>query len=126
MKFPYANDYFPPAPVMQVRFALPDKALRLGPIPALVDSGADVTIVPASIPEMLGAESDNDKVIRAYSGGGRIVKMYYLDIAIGEQRYPAVMVAADPQADQVMIGRNLLNKLIITLNGPRQELEIKI
>lgn len=39
MKFQYASDYFPPAPVMQVRFAVPDEALRLGPIPALVDSG---------------------------------------------------------------------------------------
>lgn len=125
MKFPYASDYFPPAPVIQIRFGLPDETLQIGPVSALVDSGADVTIVPTSIPEMLGTESDNDKLIRAYSGDARIVQMYYLDIGIGEHRYPAVMVAADPQVEQAMIGRNLLNKLIVTLNGPKQELEIK-
>ncbi len=125
IRLPYSSDYFPTAPILRVRLGLPDEALRIGPLDALIDTGADGTIVPAYMIEELGAESDNDKILRGYSGEGVVVKMYYLDIAIGKGRFPAVEVAADPRADQVMIGRNLLNKLVITLNGPKQELEIK-
>lgn len=92
---------------------------------ALVDTGADGTIVPEYIVEELGAESDNDKILRGYSGDRQIVKMYYLDIEVGTRRFPAVAVAADPRMNEIVIGRNLLNKLVLTLNGPKQELEIQ-
>jgi hypothetical protein len=39
-RFPYAVRYMPPAPSIEIGLGLPTEALRLGPLSALVDTGA--------------------------------------------------------------------------------------
>jgi hypothetical protein len=39
-------------------------------------------------------------------------------------RLPAVEVVADERGEEVIIGRNVLNFLVMTLNGPKRVLEI--
>jgi len=39
-------------------------------------------------------------------------------------RLPLVEVVADDRGNEVIVGRNVLNKLIVTLDGPKQVLEI--
>jgi hypothetical protein len=46
MKFNYSRDYYPPAPVAEVTFITAAESLRAGRFLAVVDSGADGTIVP--------------------------------------------------------------------------------
>ncbi len=45
MKFPYDARYFPPAPSLEIRLRLPTEPLRLGPLSAFVDTGADICIL---------------------------------------------------------------------------------
>jgi hypothetical protein len=44
MKYPYSRNYFPPAPVVDVILITAAEYLRVGPLQAFVDSGADGTI----------------------------------------------------------------------------------
>lgn len=46
MKFKYSHDYYPPVPVAEVTFITAAESLRTGPFTAIVDSGADGTILP--------------------------------------------------------------------------------
>ena len=46
MNYPYEPAYFPPAPVLTISLAYPGEAFQIGPLPALVDTGSDVSFVP--------------------------------------------------------------------------------
>jgi len=46
MKRTYNHTYYPPAPTLQVRFAIADTGLYTDNVPGIVDTGANATIVP--------------------------------------------------------------------------------
>ncbi len=123
MKFPYDASYLPAAPSIEIRIGAPEEPLRIGPLAALVDTGADVSIVPIRHIERLGVQVDNRKFLRSAWGEHRPVDIYLLDLGIGEMRFPLVEIVADDQGDDVILGRNLLNKLDLRLDGPRTVLE---
>lgn len=62
--------------------------------------------------------------MRSQWGERRTVDVYLLDVGIGDIRLPLIEGVADERGSEVILGRNVLNKLIVTLNGPKQELEI--
>lgn len=124
MKFAYDQHYFPPAPSIKIRLAPLDESFQVGPLVALVDTGADVSIIPIQHIEPLQLQADNRKYLRSQWGDSRIVDTYRLDVGIGEMRLPFVEVIADEIGEELIVGRNLLNKLNLRLNGPRQFLEI--
>jgi len=124
MKFVYDTDYFPPAPSVEIRLGTPNESFTVGPLPAFVDTGADSLLVPYRHIESLRAQIDNRKYLRSQWGDQRIVDVYLLDVGIGGLRLPLVEVVADDRGNEVIVGRNVLNKLIVTLDGPKQVLEI--
>jgi hypothetical protein len=71
MKFSYDANYYPPAPSIEVRLGAPDESLIIGPIQALIDTGADVSIVPLRYIEPLGLQVDNRKYLRSQWGEPR-------------------------------------------------------
>lgn len=54
----------------------------------------------------------------------RTVAIYTVDIRIGEVVQPAVMVVNDTTGRQVLLGRNLLNRIDLRLNGFQLRTEI--
>ncbi len=124
MKFPYDAHYSPSAPAVEIRLGLPTESLRLGPISALVDTGADVCVIPITYLERLGAEIDDHRFIHGPWGERVPVDIYLLDIGIGQDRFPSIQVVGDEQGTEIIVGRNLLNKLNLNLNGPQRSLEI--
>lgn len=121
---PYDKDYSPPAPRIDIRLAVPDEAFRSGSLSALVDTGADAVIVPAEYVEMLGVQIDNRKVLRSPWGERRWANVYLLDVGIGDLRLPLIEIVADDHGAEVILGRSVLNRLVVVLNGPEQTLEI--
>ncbi len=57
MNTPYSQSYVPPAAVIEIRLAAPGIAQTAGPFVALIDTGADASLVPKSILLALGAPS---------------------------------------------------------------------
>lgn len=124
MKFSYNTNYFPPAPSVEIWLGIPEQALEVGPLLALVDTGADASIIPIHHIELLKIQVDNRKYLRSQWGERRLVDTYLLDVAIGQMRLPLIEIIADELGDEVILGRNILNKLIATLDGPRQILKL--
>lgn len=123
-QFPYATNYLPPAPIFEIQLGLPTEALQPEALNALVDTGADLCVIPIAYLERLGAESDDRRFIRTPWSRRLAVDIYLLDIGIGQNRFPSIQVIGDEQGTEVIIGRNLLNKLNLNLNGPQHSLEI--
>lgn len=101
-----------------------DGSARTSPLLALVDSGADVTIAPTALLTSVGAEEIFSGHLRAHWGGRRPVTVSLVDLEIEGQLLPGIEVAGDEQGQDVLLGRNVLNKLVVLLDGPRRLTEV--
>ena len=80
MRRPYLTTYYPPMPTLQVRLGYPEEALALGPLAAIVDTGADGTLVPLSLVEELGAPLVDTVRARSHWGEWRDMQLFTVDI----------------------------------------------
>jgi predicted aspartyl protease len=85
---------------------------------AFVDTGADGTFVPAQDLARLNLERSDQTAVHPYFGAPRLADIYVIDLLVGTRRLPAVEVVADEEHDEAILGRNVLNKLILLLDGP--------
>lgn len=91
---------------------------------AIVDTGADWTIVPENILIQIdGYELDHAR-LRSQWGEYRLVYRYEVDIRIGTRVFPNVLVVSDEIGTEVVLGRNLLNWLRMFVDGPNVRLEL--
>jgi predicted aspartyl protease len=123
--WPYDQQVYPPAPLIDVRFGRPGESLSVGPLRAFVDTGADASVAPSRHIESLNVRVALEASLRSPWGEPRGVRIYRLDLGIGALRLPSVEVVADDLGDEIIIGRNVLNRLVLTLDGPRGMLEMR-
>ena len=124
MDYRYLDSFFPPMPALVLRFGYPDEALITEPAPAIIDTGADGSLVPQVLLDQIGAPIVDSKRIRSHWGEWRQVLVFAVDIGIEDFRLAAVEVVGDDQGSEVILGRNVLNRLRLLLDGPREELRI--
>jgi hypothetical protein len=115
----YAQSHFPPMPVLDIWLAAPEESHWPGPFTALVDSGADFTIAPLALILPLRPPLVRQATLYSHWRDARETAIYTLDLRLGAVVQPAVMVAGDPHSQEVLLGRNFLNRLDLRLHGPR-------
>lgn len=121
MKTPYSYDYTPPAPILLVGLAAPEQAPQVSLQPALIDTGADGTFVPTALLERLQVPVIYATNVRSHLGQDvRRVPVHRVDILLDSVRVPGVEVVSDDWGDEIILGRNALNKLQLFLDGPHQ------
>jgi predicted aspartyl protease len=126
MKTVYSHDYAPPAPVLEVGLAAPSEPAQVGPLVALIDTGADGTFVPTSLLEVLGVPVIYSTNVRSHLGEQlRRVSVHKIDLILGTIRLPNVDAVSDDWGDEIILGRNAFNKLRLVLDGPNQVIEWK-
>ena len=104
--------------------ALPGEAFSVGPLIALLDTGADATIVPVRHLRPLEAPIADYRYLHGLRGDRSAVFTYRLDIEVAGLRLPSIEVVADDIGDEVIAGRDVLNRLHIILDGPAGALEV--
>jgi hypothetical protein len=117
-KQPYNKAYYPSAPVLPVRLASLLNKKHL----ALVDSGADGTFIPTDLLSVLDIQPLYTTNVRShFSEILQRVPVYQVDLIFFDSIHlPAVEVVGDDWGKQIILGRNVLNKLDLRLNGPAQ------
>ena len=113
--------YILPIPILAVRFYRLGEAVVSDPYAAVVDTGADMTVAPAEILIDLQAQGVQETNLVSQWGDVHPVVLYLVDLEIEGQLFPGVTVAGDETTDEIILGRNLLNRLSIFLDGPRQQ-----
>jgi hypothetical protein len=113
-----AGDFEPPAPV--ARAIVRGPAGRAHPdVRLLIDSGADVSVVPQHVAEGLGAAiRSSDARLRMYDGSETACDVAELSVDLLRFRFTGSFVVLD--TDHGIVGRNILDLLVVTLDGPRQ------
>ena len=116
----YSTSIFPAIPVLDVFFSFPGSDDWKGPFSAIVDSGADYAIAPLSLLQSFNLPVVRPVTLNSLWQDKRNAYVYEVDIRIGEIVLPAIDVAGDRVSDQILLGRNVLNKLDLRLEGPKQ------
>lgn len=124
MKQPYNDDYFPPIPVLQVRFSTPEWDLHTELLQGIVDTGADGTLVPVKHLEQIEASVEAQTGLRSQWGERRAVNLYLVDIEVEALTLPGIWVIGDEIGNEVVLGRNILNRLRLLLDGVAATTEI--
>jgi len=123
--FPYSDEFDPPAPSCQLYLSATRRRRRVGPLSAMLDTGADGTLVPQKYIDEIGATRTFEMGLRSQWGERRVVYLYLVNLRIDEIELPGVFVVGDDQSKEIVIGRNVLNQLRIVLDGPSRTAELK-
>lgn len=124
MKKLYSFTYFPPMPILPISLFVPEQAQWYGPFTALVDSGADFTIIPLKLIEPLNLPVIGAANMVSQWQDRREAHVYLVDLQIGSIVLAQIEVAGDSFSDELILGRNVLNDLDLRLNGPDLQLEL--
>lgn len=115
----YSREHYPPAPVFDIYLAAPDSYNWQGPFPALLDSGADMTIVPMSFIAALRVPAIDEVALTSQWRDRHVMRLFQVDLKIADQLLPAIDVVSDRWNKEILLGRNVLNRLDLHLEGPR-------
>lgn len=124
MKYPYNASYQPPFPVVQVVLYNSEEGLHTAPENALLDTGSDGSLVPIAYLRQVFALALTDTRIRSHWGEWRSAQLFVVDLELNGLRLPSVFVVGDEQGDEIVLGRNVLSKLRLLLDGPASLTEI--
>lgn len=84
---------------------------------ALVDSGADATILPLAVLQNAQVDQVGRARMRWGSHQSRLYDVYLATIVIGPYSIYGVRVLADATGNEAILGRDVLNQMVVTLNG---------
>ena len=90
--FPYDNTYDPALPVCQITLEGKSTGARVE-LTAIIDSGADATIIPIQHLRQIGARRAMETGLRSQWGERRTVFLYLVDLQINELTLPGIYEA---------------------------------
>ena len=121
--YEYDNDYNPAMPVVDIEIGRAMDAASLA-LKAVVDSGADATIIPVHSLREIHARRSRKMWMSGITGGRVLVDLYQVSLQLGPFAQMLLEVVASTQNDEVIVGRDVLNHLTVTLNGPAHSVEV--
>ena len=116
----YDSTWFkPPAPLAEVVLRNTATGVSWVSVPMLVDTGADVTLVPSSVVERLTLEVDPDKryELFGFDSNASVAQVVSLDLIFLGRTFRGQFLLSDQEWG--ILGRNILNAVSILLDDPR-------
>lgn len=127
----YNQQKIPPAPILKVKLSQPGQAAQTEALPTLIDTGADFTLVPLNWLLQIDASEVRWAYLRGLWSAQRPVTLYLVDFHFDHGILPGIEVAGieeddiETEADrEIVLGRNVLNRLILLLDGPAQQTDV--
>lgn len=121
--YDYDSSFVSSMPVVEIKIGKPltDPTLKLN---ALIDSGADGVIIPLLYLRQIQARKERTIWMRTVTGTRSVIDLYYISLQFGPFEFRNRLVAGGLQPNEVIIGRDILNQFIVTLNGLASVVEI--
>jgi predicted aspartyl protease len=121
--YEYDNGYDPAMPIVDIEIGRAMGKVSLT-MKAVVDSGADATIIPINSLQEIRARRSRKMWMRGTAGGRILVDLYQISLQLGPFVQTLLEVVGSTQSDEVIVGRDVLNYLTVTLNGPANSVEV--
>lgn len=108
----------PPAPLARVSLRNPHNAEAVPDVPMLVDSGADVTLIPTTFAVQIGLHADAEESyeLMAFDGSISTAPVVQLGMSFLRKTFRGRFLLIDQEWG--VLGRDILNLLTLLLDGP--------
>lgn len=123
--FEYDRGYDPAFPAVEIGVRNPERPQDEIRLTILIDTGSDITLLPDDMLRLLDASYVGHARIRGLFGGSRTAKTYMVQVVVGPHTIQVVEVGGVFSNDEVVLGRNVLNQLDVTLRGLAGVVEIE-
>ena len=125
VRYKYNRQLSPPAPCVYVSLGRPDDInLSIRDVPAQLDTAAYMTAVPMAVVEQLQLVQLDQTAVAGFGGHVSVAPIYLVNLAINDFPAGLVRVLADRDEPFVLLGRDILNRHRVLLDGPNLILEI--
>jgi hypothetical protein len=112
--------YSPAAPIATVIVRSLDSGAVVEGVKMLLDSGADISCLPKAVVDVLGLTvGDRSYEVMAYDHSVREWATVHAEVQFLRGHFKGLFVVLEQ--DTGVLGRNILNHLVVTLDGPRLE-----
>lgn len=113
-----AQRFDPPAPVATVTLLTQDGQKSLNDVVMLIDSGADVSLIPEWSVRKLGLEvnAQQDYELAAFDGSKSVARSVQCELILLGRSYRGTYLVLDDAAG--ILGRDGLNNVSLVLDGP--------
>ena len=125
VRYAYNQQVSPPAPFVHVTVRPPYEGPIGIVIPAQIDTAADLSVIPGRFIEELQLLPLDS--VSAVGFGDHLVTLptYLVEIQVREQEAVTVKVLASRDEPFALLGRDVLNRFTVLLDGPNQILEVR-
>jgi hypothetical protein len=93
-------------------------------VPALIDTAADRTILPASLVRSLGLVEDGRMLFQGFASNVVELPIFRAEVQIHDRPAVKVRAALSEREPYILLGRDVLNTHRILLDGPQNAFEI--
>lgn len=124
IRYRYNTQLQPPAPFVHLLLRNPADGSELLAVPAQIDTAADLTVLPQSLVKNLGLAQIGTMLIGGLGGITYTLPTYVVLVGIHDLATKPIKVVASADEDWPLLGRDLLNSVRLTLDGPQSVLEI--
>jgi predicted aspartyl protease len=124
IRYNYTRQVNSPAPFVHVTLHCPESGKSLTDLVAQVDCGADRTVIPERFVEQLGLVQLDEMPVAGFGGQVLLVATYALELAINSLSSHATEVFAHCEEPYILLGRDVLNRHRLLLDGPSLTLEL--
>ena len=108
----------PPAPVSRVTLRNSQNGVSVSDVILLLDTGADVTLLPRVAVERIGVAlvADQQYELMGFDGSKSFVPVVVVDMIFLNRAFRGRYLLIE--ADRGILGRDILNHVTLLLNGP--------
>lgn len=113
-----ASLFNPPAPLARVTFRNQDNGNTAADVPMLLDTGADVTLIPQSFVSQLGLTIDPNEgyELMGFDGSTSVAQVVRVDLILLRRVFRGRFLITDQACG--ILGRDILNHLSLVFDGP--------
>jgi predicted aspartyl protease len=117
---PYDNRLFvPPAPVLNARLRNPQSGTIVLDVLLLIDTGADVTLLPLAAVNAAGIEQTGTSYeLQAFDGRSHAAGIVRGELLMLGRTFRGQFLVIDEEVG--ILGRNIVNTLALLLDGPQE------
>jgi hypothetical protein len=118
----YDNTLFDlPAPLAKVTIRHPTSGAAISDVPMLLDTGADVTLLPQAFVEQLGISGDANKgyELKGFDGNVSVARVVEVDLLFLRRAFKGRFLLIDQEWG--LIGRDVLNHVSLLFDGVQLE-----